>query len=251
MPPKKGGKKTAGKKPYKKRGYKKHVSEWSNKYMAFPKRRVCVLPMMEKIRLGNSPNADISTGTPTLSVFGYEAVYQLNSIAVPRLSPTTGTNATRYAVLGYTDIAGHWNSYKVTGVDVKVKCQNNYGFLGMCLGICFQTPGTSQQITGTTFTSTDARQLSYSYQLPNTGTQSVTFKKYIPIYKLVGLRKSQFDADIANYSGAIGSSPIEIPYMRIAVCSTGETGVVSCDVEVELNYHVELWDQIPEVQPTI
>lgn len=251
MPPKKGGKKNAGKKPYRKRGYKKNVSEFSNRYMAFPKRRVCVIPMMEKIRLGNGPNADISTGTPTLSVFGYEALYQLNSIAVPRLSPTTGTNATRYAVLGYTDIAGHWNSYKVTGVDIKVTCQNNYGFLGMCLGIAFQTPGTSQQLSGTTFTSTDARQMSYAIQISNTGKQSTTFKKYIPLYKLIGVRKNQFDADVAEYSSAMGGSPNSIPYMRVAVCSTAETTVVSCDVEVELNFHVELWDQIPEVQPTI
>lgn len=212
--------------------------EFSTLYTAFPYARNCILPAVKKITL-----ASTLAGTTTQDQFGDEWVFRLNSIFAPQFTAGAGANR----VLGYTQVAALYKRYKVVGVVVDIEVYDPDQD-GMVVGIGYQPGNATQQLAGVLIDDIDAKQGYYVASFSNTGSQKKHFKKFIPMYRLLGLTKAQFAADTFLYSSDIGSSPNQVPFLRIAVASTANATNSFARAIIRIEYHTRLYDKIVEDQ---
>lgn len=253
--------KNKNKKTYKKKkyGFSKgmRINELANYYTAFPRRKTAVIPFSEHLKLGTSQSTTaIASGTAQANVFGTEALYRLNSLYEPRQSPTQGIWNQGARALGYNDIAGNWRKYKVIGVSIDVTVQNPKAVTGsaspgLAVGIALQAPQNSQNLTANLYGQADARSGCYVYYLTSAGSRKLRFKRYIPLYKLIGIKKNQFDNDMTSYTAPITANvdAQNTPLLRVAICSTNDASLYQADLDITINYHVELYDKITNAQP--
>ncbi len=79
--------------------------------------------------------------------------------------------------------------------------------------------------------------------LNNTGSQVETYSATIDLAQLEGLSSVQYRAEANNYGAAFGANPVLTPYIGVALADIVQTGGLTCQFGVELEYHVECYER--------
>lgn len=153
----------------------------------------------------------------SVGVFGTEQIYRLNSLFDPDL---TGVGHQPY---GFDTLAGIYLNYKVNAVSIELRWTDPLTD-GMAAGYLMGAPGSTVPLTGKTLKAAGEVPMIKTVMLNDSGEQVVVQKAYIPMHKLAGLSKLQFQANIGSYSAAVTASPTNNPIIRIANTNV-DTGV--------------------------
>lgn len=194
----------------------------------YPKRKHAILRYMEAPYIGMACDVG-GTG-------GSEKIFLLNSL----YSPLVGGGHQPY---WYDQmVADGYNQYRVNAVEVKITAWNP-GSTGVALGWEFRSwPAGSGSLAGQSLQYIGERE-GCGYILPGSTTgirEHVT--GLLPINQIEGITRSQYIADVTNYSAQISASPSRGPYLSIACFdSAGNTGSL-INAIVEIVFYAEFWD---------
>lgn len=195
-------------------------------------------PVMRRKHLYCSAQTLPTDATPTAFVFGTSVTLNLNDMFAPG-----GSTSSAHQPYARDTMATIYNRYKVVGVKLRVETGTVGGdtaALGF-VGLCFGAPGANYNITGVTVQSASER--------PNTTVHSfctyerVIYDQVVDLARLCGLSKKQFDADIEDYSAAVGSSPVKIPTMQVAVASAGVSNV-NIPIKLMVEFDVQWFERV-------
>lgn len=147
---------------------------------------------------------------------------------------------------GYSMMAGIYSKYKVVGTKVIITF-NDPSADGVLVGVKMTTVNDPSDLTGT-FSVLAEQPQTWINAINNTGSQVITFSKYFPSYMALGVTKLQWNANIGEYTSLFGSNPAQSGHIRIAIASQPGAGILTCNVNFRLEYHVILYDRKVQAQ---
>lgn len=179
----------------------------------------------------------VTLGNGAVGTFGTEQVFRLNSLADPDF---TGGGHQPY---GFDTLQTIYSRYKVHSVMIE---------------LTFNTPSNNEIVASMVSAPQDPVTLS-SFDLntlierPNVDLQPISqnepvkrIVKTFNIWDIVGMTKSQFDADISDYASTVVLNPIKVAFLRLAMAESSGTlaqDVANVSVHIKLTYHCRLWDR--------
>lgn len=175
-------------------------------------------------------------------VFGTENVFNLNSQFDP---DSTGVGHQPYARDTFATL---YSRYKVKAVTIDVMFTNPSAQAIAC-GVAFINPsntGATGNLAGKSYDAVKERPLTIVKVLQDTGAQSVRIRKTFPLYKLLGVTKLQFDADIGIYDAAKGDDPqaTGLSFMRVAIADLNLGSAATCTIAVKITMHTDWYERI-------
>ncbi len=173
----------------------------------------------------------------TAGVVGGQYVFRLNSIYDP---DQTGAGHQPY---GHDTLATLYGKYLVRKVKVRIIFSNpSADGVATCLAI---TPSNSGPfgMAGNTAEAIAEKPQCRVALLNNTGSQVETWDATIDLAKLEGLTAAQYFAEAGQYGAAFGANPVLTPYISVALADIVQTGALTCQFGVELEYHVECYER--------
>ncbi len=173
----------------------------------------------------------------TAGVAGGQYVFRLNSVYDPDY---TGAGHQPY---GYDTLASIYGRYLVKSVSVRIIFSNpSADGVATCLSI---TPANSGPfgMAGLTAEAVAEKPQCRVALLNNTGSQVETYSSSFDLARLEGLSPAQYRAEADTYGAAVGSNPTLTPYLAVALADIVQTGGLTCQFGVELDYHVEFYER--------
>ncbi len=173
----------------------------------------------------------------TAGVVGGQYVFRLNSVYDP---DQTGAGHQPY---GFDQLAALYGKYLVRRVDVTIVFSNpSADGAAPCMSL---TPANSGPfgMAGLTAEAVAEKPQCRVGLLNNTGSQRITWKVSFDIAKIEGLSKIQYEAETGNYGASISANPSLTPYVAVALADVTQTGGLTVQFGVELNYHVEFYER--------
>lgn len=206
------------------------LSEMNKKFSWLPWKRRCILPYTQQIAL--------STGT-SISVFGGDYSFSLNSIVTPLGFPA---GATGFTVNGWSKIFDNYKRYQVYGCGIELEFFDPL-IDGVVVGWSVQPSSQAVKFLGQFVDNADARQGFATAPISNTGSQKLIKRFYMPIHKAQGIPALNFKVDTANYSANIGFAPVLQPILTIAAANTATGANTTIKCMVRLHYYTTLYDR--------
>lgn len=182
----------------------------------------------------------------TSGVFGTSNVFNLNSQFDP---DQTGVGHQPYA---RDQFAGLYGRYKVKKVTIDVSFTNPSA--GACLGcaLLVTNPANGATLAGSLYDKIKERPLTWVGILnEGGGSQIVRFRKTFPVYKLLGVTKQQFDADVGIYDALSGNNPDStngITQLKVAICDMAGGSSATCLISVRITMHTDWYQRLTQAQ---
>lgn len=210
-----------------------NVREMKNKYSWLPLKRKCILPMTELLTL---------TSSAALNVFGIEYPFRCNSIYRCRFPTGVG-----WTVNGWNSIQSQYKRYMVYGIKYHVTFFDPTAD-GLVVGLALSNANDTA-LAGGLIDVADSKQMYYTKDISNSGTQRVEFSGYFPISKLLGITSLQHRIDTDRYSSAINTDPAQTAYLRVALADTrSAAGTSTVKVAVRMEYYTMLYEKVTDTQ---
>lgn len=186
------------------------------------------------------------TGTHTITAdggtnFGSETVYRLNSLYDPDL-----TNA-GHQPYGFDTLTSIYAKYKVTGVSVRITVTDPSAD-GLAIGYILQPSTSGTTLQGMNMARAKETPFVTTKYINNTGRQITSLGFRAPIYKVEGITKLQYAADLTNFGAAYNADPASTPYIRFAALDTNNNLTATMKVRITLIYTARFWDRNVLVQ---
>ncbi len=140
----------------------------------------------------------------------------------------------------FDTLATLYRRYKVTGGRVRLDFNTvSSGPVWYCTRI--HAPGDASTIQGNALTDIVERPRTVVKTHSNGApTQSLEFD--FKVWEIAGITKSQFEANIEDYSALVSASPSRIPFMEVAIAGPATTGVGMVTLHVDFDCH--FWSPI-------
>lgn len=170
--------------------------------------------------------------------FGVDEVYTLNDQFDPRF--TVGGHQP-YA---RDTFATMYERYKVTGVTVDVSF-NAPSIAGIAVAIFFANPTNTYVLNASYYERVREMPQTIVRTINDTGSQKVRIRKYIPMWKILGVTKLQYEADIGIYDALAGGSPSAtagMGKMYIAIADLNGGTTATCLMNTTITMHTD-WYQ--------
>lgn len=190
-----------------------------------------IVPARVRVILPYHENLNLAPGT-----FFQDYLYNLNSIFDPN---RTGTG---HQPGGHDQWAVFYSDYRVFRVDYKI----TFGNTGTA-PISTSVAATNINTALTTSTSGEQPYSTTRTVGAQTGSSLGTHSGTFNLNDIVGRSVNQYMSVDAQYSAAFGSSPTELIIGHLFV-TTFDGANVTCTVNVQLLYHVELYDPIQQAE---
>ncbi len=177
-------------------------------------------------------HADLAA-SGTSRTYGTAVVFLLNSLFAPG-----GTAATAHQPYLRDTLAGQYRRYRVESVAWQMDAVIN----SAATGTYFVTarviqPGDVSTIGATTVAVGAEKFQTWSEIMVASGPrQLVTFRGSSPVYKLLGLTRDEYEAQLETYSAAAGASPAQSLGFELAVAQLNGTGTDSVQVVGRIMY---------------
>lgn len=192
-------------------------------------------PSMKFIQMKYSASGGL-TSSVTQNTFGTSVLYYLNSIVGPKVTSPL------YNAQGYDQVAVAYEKYKVFGCKVHIRFSDPTQD-GEWMGIRFAQNGQTDYLDGEVTSSATMKKWTTVKPMNNTGSQVSHYTRYFDIKSVEGLTKTQFGADIDQYSANFGFQPSLKPYIGIAVANTKDTTAVQVAYQIDMTFYVQLYDR--------
>lgn len=182
----------------------------------------------------------------TSGVFGTSNVFNLNSQYDP---DQTGVGHQPY---GRDQLAGLYGRYKVKKCTIDVSFTNPSA--GACLGcaVLVVNPSNGATLAGSLYDKIKERPLTWVKILnEGGGTQIVRFRKTFSMYKLLGVTKQQFDADVGIYDALVGNNPDAtngLAQLKVAICDMAGGSSATALISVRITMHTDWYQRTTQSQ---
>ena len=195
------------------------------------------------------------TSTATANLIGTEIAFRLNSLTLPMVGQAVGFPLPQ----GLTSLVNNYSNYKVYGAKVKIEFFDPQGEDVRAV-VKYDTSGDGQGVGGATVQAAAMKYGTFIRSISNdSGSQKASVSFYLPIAKLEGLTKSQFDANNSQYEGYITQSLAlatideltptagylvkRRPQVHIGLASTSNT-VAQCQAIITIIYYTRIYGRI-------
>lgn len=171
-------------------------------------------------------------------ITGVEQAFRLNSMFDPDF---TGAGHQPY---GYDQLALLYKKYKVTSVDIAIKATDPSED-GMFICAMVGSFNNIYTLAGRSYDQVNEKPNAMTRAVNNTGSQQSTVRQHVPLWKVTGLSKAQYDANITDYSGLFaGPTVTDTPWLRVNAGSVrGLTGG-TIKIQVEIIFHVQCYERL-------
>lgn len=172
-----------------------------------------------KQRFGDSYKLYTGAG----GTYGSAVAYSINDMYDPRQSVGGEQPYARDTMVTLYD------RYKVTGVTVQVEFTTP-NINGIICGVMFNNPTNTSVLTGNVPAYIRELPNAASHIVADTGKQKWVFRKHFPMWKVLGVTKLQFEADIGIYDALSTGSPsltAGLATMRLAIANIDTAGAAS------------------------
>ncbi len=177
------------------------------------------------------------TGNATPTLVGSSYVLQLNSI----FEPLDTAAAQPY---GHDQMIALYGRYKVKDVDVAITHGAPVA-LGNVLTLAAQPPEGGQTIVGADGSLIGARPNVASVFVPYLGaTGPDMWRRKYNIAELLGLTQQEYDANVEEYSAAVGTNPGRMPTLEIGGWNFAGSGSVSTSIFLSMIFTVQFFGRV-------
>lgn len=170
-------------------------------------------------------------------IYGTETVFRLNSPFDPDFTGIGHQN------FGFDQLATLYRMYKVNAVKIEMVLTDPDAD-SLVVGATIQPSGSTFTLTGKAVDSIKEQPNSVTRSMVNSGNQLSRIVQKLPLYKIEGLSKVQWDADLSEYVQTTGSNPPKTPYLRVAVGNLRGVGAGSVVVRTTLTMYSTFYDRI-------
>lgn len=143
---------------------------------------------------------------------------------------------------GFDQLKLLYNRYKVYAVNIKLTAQLASGAnsLGV-VGVRF-----FNEDAITTFSVSDMKENPRAWTVKSIDGQhnKIIINKYSKLYKIAGLSKKQWDADVLNYGAGTGASPTYQPRITVSWSDIDESTSFTPAWSAVITYYAVLWDRV-------
>jgi len=172
----------------------------------------------------------------TGGVLGAEHIFRLNSLYDPDF--TIGG----HQPYGFDQVAALYRKYRVDGCRFEVTL-TNASEDGLAVMLMLQPSDGTYALA--------AAGTAYALEKPgcimevlnDSGSQVKKIDQHIQIHDIEGLRKAVTDADLTEYSAAVGANPTKFPYLRMAACSLANNTGGTVQVMVKLTFDAKFFER--------
>jgi len=180
----------------------------------------------------------VTLSSTTAGVMGSQQVFRLNGMYDVDV---TGGGHQPY---GFDQLASIYKRYKVNAVAVKILISNPSSD-GLYVAGQIANPSNSSEFINTlTADIVQERQQAFVQRINNSGSQLITKKFYLPIYKGAGIHKIQFLADPDNYTASVSGNPgSEVKLLLACGSDHGDSGE-SVTVSVEFTFYALMYQRV-------
>jgi len=178
-----------------------------------------------------------STDSTPLRVYGTQQRWNLNSLFDP---DSTGTGHQPY---GFDALAIAYNRYKVVGVTVEMEVTDPSAD-GIRIGACLLNPANAGgTISGVDPDVVAERNQGYFFDINNSGRQVEKRRFFVPMYKVAGVTKLQFNADPDNYTAPVNGNPGSLCQLCIAAVDMRAASMKTVMITTTLTYHAMFYQR--------
>lgn len=176
----------------------------------------------------------------TSGVVGTAIAFNLNNINDPNLA---GGASGGHQPYGHDTLATVYNKYKVSGVKIEAHFSDPSED-----GIYILMEATGQTATstmaGSSINYATERPMVVTRYLNDTGSQQLKVSQFFPIHTLLGITKTQFNADTNQYSANMNDNPAAIPKLYIGLGSLRGSSAANAKCTVKLTYYTMCYDRL-------
>lgn len=184
--------------------------------------------------------SDIFVNNTNISaaLYGNQLDLKLNSI----FAPVAGG----HQPYGRDSLALIYQRYCVTGCDVRLKWSTNVVNPVLCTA-ALTLPGFLESMTGTGFSTIADQPNALTRLCGGVGAPAVVMNFKFDLPRLLGITKSQYIANSADYGSVMTASPAQSFFLSIAAAGP-IVGALAFVCEYELVYHVHFYDRVLQPQ---
>lgn len=178
--------------------------------------------------------------TNAVNTWGTDQIFRLNSLYDP---DETGVGHQPY---GFDQLALLYRRYKVSAVLVEIIARDPLDE-GCYIGMQVIPPSGTGNLVGKTLDEIKERPMCAVRGIPNTGSQKVYLKQWIPIQTVSGLSPIQFKANSEDFTASVSGSPNSIPRLQLATLNNKSTAS-NFTLTVKLTFYAMFYDRIIQNQ---
>jgi hypothetical protein len=169
-------------------------------------------PGQYRAKLRFSDISTVASDGTTGTLCGTQRLYQLNSL----FEPHDGTARQPY---GFDQMAALYSRYKVTAVNILLTGLPIV-LTGDCvfLHLLIQNPDGARSLTGVLGSSVE--EFPNGASIPVTSV-AATWQQKFQMHTLSNISKREYDANVEDYSAAVGANPARMPTLSIAASALG------------------------------
>ncbi len=186
--------------------------------------------------LSDTDTISLTSSSVSARLTGDQYEFRLNSIYDPDLS---GTGHQPYM---YDQFAALYGRYRVDRVDIEIDVIASPS-TSHCVTALVQGPSGAWSINGrTTASLIENVKCKNVYALASAVTPP-RLRMTIDLPTYLGIGRAAYEADLSQWSGAIGSNPSRVAVLNLATSVfAGTSETVQCVVTIV--YHTKLWDPV-------
>jgi hypothetical protein len=166
------------------------------------------------------------------STFGADTSFRLNDA----YNPASGTHQP-YSWDTYANI---YRQYKVLSTRFEITALPNSNTSSVCLAYRVLPPSYTSSFSGSTMSEVLERPGVKFHWLNSGGGKPPVFREFVNMHDQIGVTKSQYDADVSQYSAATTSSPSRIVSLQVASASPAAS---STYVIVKIVQRIHFWQR--------
>jgi len=196
-------------------------------------------PDRRNVKLSYRQIVQLATSNAT-SLFGTQQAFSLNSLYDPDY---TGGGHQPY---GFDQLTQIYQRYKVNGVHIKLRFFDPTDDGVVVAAVLAGTPAIALNIAGTDCLggAVQERPFAVSRYITTSGSQSVVFEQYVPIWAVLNWSKLAYRLDMDNTTGPSNGDPGLLPRLYIAVASSRNSATAYVQCDVELTYYATMYTRI-------
>lgn len=166
--------------------------------------------------------------------FGTEQHYSLNGMFDPDI---TGIG---HQPMGFDELNAIYTQHKVLSTRVELTWSNPDAD-GLFVGYKLAPLNDPTILTAMNFDKAQESRTVIMRPINNTGSQVVKQVFNVPAYIMLGVTRSQFNAETSNYTGTASTNPPYSYGFRFAVCNPTTAAAVTISAHIRVVYDVEFY----------
>lgn len=169
-----------------------------------------------------------------VQTFGSEQQYSLNGLYDPNI---TGVG---HQPMGFDELMAIYTQYKVVSTKVELTWSNPDAD-GAFVGYKLAPLNDATVLTSMNFDKAQESRTVIMRPINNTGSQVVKQIFNVPPHIMLGITKSQYNAETSDYTGNATINPVYGYGFRFAMCNPTTASTVTCSAHVRIIFDVEFF----------